>query len=446
MKNKLLLTLLTGAIAVGMVACVAPVASTDATATSSEAAVVSSESASTEAASEVVTETVTEEVSETSAETVAETASETSADAPAEALVAEALVADTSITLGDTIEIVGEGAAVSDNGVSITQGGTYLLQGTLADGVVEITAPDEAVTLLLNGVSITNSNGPAIVFYASSESNVTLVDGTVNTLADGGEHDDYDGTLWSSATLNIDGAGELHVTGEYQEGIASEMHININGGSIWVTSFDDGLNANNDNVSIITMNDGFLFVNAGGDGLDSNGAITFNGGTVITMSALTDMSGGIDADGAVTINGGTVIATGARNSTPATDSTQKSLVVSYTSAQTAETLAAIVDPDGVPLLIFAPEVAYQELVYSGPEVADDVTYTVYTGGTVEGEAQNGWYADGTYTPGTEVSTVDTASVSSGGFGPGGMGPGGPGGQGGPGGMGAPGEDGGGNRP
>jgi hypothetical protein len=286
-----------------------------------------------------------------------------------------------------------------------------VLQGTLGDGIVEVEAPDAEVTLLLNGVSISNSDGPAIVFHASSASRVTLVEGTTNTLIDGGEHDDNDATLWSSATLTIDGAGNLLVTGDYQEGIASEMHINIDGGNIWVTAHDDGLNANNDGVSIITVNDGYLFVNSGGDGLDSNGTIVINGGTTIAMSALTDMSGGIDADGAVTINGGTLIATGARNSIPDTAGVQKSLVVSYPSTQAAGTLAAIVDPIEIPLLVFAPAVPYQQLVFSSADIAEGVSYTVYSGGSAEGEPHDGWVDNAIYTPGTQMAEVDTTSVS-----------------------------------
>jgi len=407
MKHNYFLSFLTGAIALGMVACTAPTVSVSSVATpaAGETVVVATEVV---AADTVTPEVVAAVEAVTDAGTVV-------TEAPAESATATSsasLPADaTLITLGDEISIAGAGAEVSETGVRIIQAGNYVLQGVLADGIVEVDAPNAEVHLYLNGISITNSRGPAIVFYASSASNVTLVEGTTNTLVDGGEHDDYDATLWSSATLTIDGEGDLVVTGNYQEGIASEMHININGGNIWVSAFDDGLNANNDDISIITINDGYLFVNSGGDGLDSNGAIVFNGGTTIAMSALTDMSGGIDADGDVTINGGTVIATGARNSVPVAASAQESLVVSYTSTQAAETLAAIVDANGEPLLLFAPEVAYQQLVFSSAEVAEGVTYTVYSGGSAEGEAQDGWYASATYTPGVQVMVVDTTSVT-----------------------------------
>lgn len=364
----------------------------------------------------VATEAVAQEVAATeipAEESQAENSASTSA----------AVSADTSITFGDSTTIVGEGAELTNDGVLITSGGTYSLSGTAADSMVTVDEADESVTLLLNGVSITNSDGPAVVFVDSGESNVVIVENTTNYLEDGGEHDDYDATLWSSATLNISGGGDLTVVGHYQEGIASEMHMNLNGGNIWVTSFDDGLNANNDGVSIITINDGYLHINSGGDGIDSNGTVVMNGGVVIASSALTDMSGGMDADGAVTVNGGTLIVTGARNSVPVATSAQQSLVVSYGSTQAADTLTAILDPSGNPIVIFAPEVEYQEVVVSTPEIAEGVTYTVYTDGTATGDVLNGWYANGTYTPGAQAMTVDTTSAeNAGGFGPGGQSP------------------------
>lgn len=370
-------------------------------------------------ATTVTTEVVTEEspVNVTVATESAAVERETETVASA----AAAVTADTTIVFGDSILIEGVGAEITEDGVYITDSGTYALSGAATDTIVVVDAADESVTLLLDGVSITNSDGPAILFDNTSESNVVIVEGTTNYLEDGDEHDDNDATLWSSATLNISGGGDLTVVGHYQEGIASEMHMNLNGGNIWVTSYDDGLNANNDGVSIITINDGFLHINAGGDGIDSNGTVVMNGGVVISSSALTDMSGGMDADGAVTINGGTLIVTGARNSVPVSTSAQKSLVVNYGSTQAAGTLTAIVDAEGNPIVIFAPEVAYQELVVSTPDIVEGVTYTVYSGGTVEGEALNGWYANGVYTPGTQVMTVDTTSVQNAG------GPGGPGG-------------------
>jgi len=261
----------------------------------------------------------------------------------------------------------------------------------------------------LDGVTITNSNGPAILFKDVSEAMVTLEADSENVLSDGGDSD-YDGALYSTSTMTIKGEGNLKVIGNNEEGIASEMHLNIEGGNIWVRAADDGLNANNDNVSVITINGGYLYVDGGGDGIDSNGSIEINGGTVITMSALTDANGGLDADGDVTINGGKVIATGARLSLPSKNSEQKSVFVNFGSTQAANTLVSIQN-DSNDLLTFAPAKEYQSLLFSSDTIEENISYEVYIGGSVEGEGVDGLYINAVVTPDYLIDTVTTDSIN-----------------------------------
>lgn len=306
------------------------------------------------------------------------------------------------------------------DGVLISAAGTYTISGTLEDGMIHVDVADGAVELVLNGVEISNSKGPAILFTNTSDAVVTLTEGTTNSLSDGGDSD-YDGALYSTGTLTIQGDGNLDVTGNAEEGIASEMHLNIDGGTIHVTSKDDGLNANNDGVSIITINGGYLHIEAGGDGIDSNGALTINGGTVIALSSLTDANGGLDADGDVTITGGTVIATGEKLSTPTTSSSQKSIIIDFGSTQQAGNLVSI-QQEGNQLLNFAPALTYRCLLYSSDDLAEDVSYDVYSGGSASGDHVDGVYEMGTYTAGTLAESVTTDSISSyASSGPGGMG-------------------------
>ena len=316
----------------------------------------------------------------------------------------------TIIELGEDITIEGEGASVEDQVVTITSAGTYSLSGTLEDGMVKVDAKDQTVNLVLAGADITNSEGPAILVSKASDATVTLKEGTSNKLTDGGSSD-YDAALCSKPSLTIKGEGALTVSGNNNEGISSEKDITIESGNIWVKAVEDGLNANNDGVSAITVKGGYLYVESEtGDGIDSNGTIDISGGTVIALSALGDASGGLDADGEVTVTGGTVIATGAQLSTPGESSTQKSILVSYSSTQKANTLVAI-QQDGKEVLTLAPALAYQSLLYSSDSIADDVSYVVYSGGSATGDASDGLYINGTYTAGTKVSTVTTESIT-----------------------------------
>ncbi len=322
----------------------------------------------------------------------------------------------TTIALGETIAIDGAGAAVSDDGVTITSGGTFHLSGTLADGTIEVAAPEEDVELVLAGAEIANADGPAILFRDAAAATVTLEAGTVNMLTDGGDTD-FDAALYSDTSLTIRGDGELTVIGNQNEGIASRMHITINGGTIRVHAVEDGLNANNDDVSEITITDGYLsIVTEVGDGIDSNGTLTITGGTVISLGALDDRNGGLDADGAVTIDGGTVIATGARLSLPVAESAQQAIQVTYDTAQEAGALVVIRDEAGEDVLVFAPAIAYRQLLFSDSGIAPGVTYTVFAGGSAQGEAEDGRYTMPAANPGTEVATVTTESIAAGGRG------------------------------
>ena len=344
------------------------------------------------------------------AEVTAAPAAETTTAPAAAAPPAAAAAAVTTIELGDTITISGDGAAVSDAGVTITAPGAYHISGTLADGMVEVNAAGGKVELVLDGATIANADGPAILFAEVAEAVVTLADGTVNALTDGGSSE-FDAALYANGSLTIQGGGALDVVANNAEGISSVMHITIDGGVIHVKAVEDGLNANNDNVSVITINGGYLFIETEiGDGIDSNGKLTINGGTVIAHGALADANGGLDADGDVTIAGGTVIATGSRLSTPTANSPQQSIMVSFDAAQDAGALVAI-QTAGNQVLTFAPAIPYQTLLYSSDVIAEGVSYDVYSGGQATGEAVDGLYTDAEYSGGTLVSTITTDSVT-----------------------------------
>ena len=124
----------------------------------------------------------------------------------------------------------------------------------------------------------------------------------------------YDGAIYSRRSMNISGTGSLNLVAE-NEGLGSEMHLTINGGNISITSGNDGINVNKDNISVFAMNDGELQIKVTGetgegDGIDANGWLVVNGGMIQSAACATSMDSGIDADKGIYINGGTVFATG----------------------------------------------------------------------------------------------------------------------------------------
>lgn len=212
----------------------------------------------------------------------------------------------------------------------ITQPGEYILEGSW-DGQIYIDLGDKdecftdeskKVTLIMNGVDVNCSVAPSVVFYSLYEcdnewegrttaeskvdtsnagAKVVLVDGTENNFSGANvfrllkakyKNDDskvqkkyykQDGGFYSYVSMQIEGnTGIMNITGSTFEGLDSELHLTINGGYINIVSQDDGINVNEDHVSVFTLNDGRLTIFAGqgaeGDVIDSNGFININGG------------------------------------------------------------------------------------------------------------------------------------------------------------------------
>ena len=112
-------------------------------------------------------------------------------------------------------------------------------------------------------------------------------------------------------TIGTDGGNTddllITVTSCY-EGIEAAQ-IYIYSGTIGLTSSDDAINAAHDTQTalVIYFNGGYVTADAGGDGLDSNGNIYFNGGTVVVYGSTAGSEDGVDVDGTAYYNGGTVI-------------------------------------------------------------------------------------------------------------------------------------------
>ena len=115
-----------------------------------------------------------------------------------------------------------------------------------------------------------------------------------------------DGIQGTTYTI-IDG-GTFTITGA--EGIEGTI-VQINGGNITIDASDDGINAASKTSKLspfIEINDGVITIKMGQgdtDALDSNGALTINGGTI-------DITGqsAFDYDGAGALNGGSVTVNG----------------------------------------------------------------------------------------------------------------------------------------
>ena len=313
--------------------------------------------------------------------------------------------------------------------VHITKPGRYVLSGELSKGQIAVDLgedaeenPEAVVTLILNGVDITCTVAPAVIFYnvyecgvadeetatkdvdtSKAGANVIVADGTENNIngsyvakiyksielnEDGTEVVDskklhkYDAAFYSKKTMNVDGGekgdGVLNIKAE-NEGLDSELHLTVNGGNINITSGNDGINTNEDNVSVTTVNGGNLNIicngsTGEGDGIDSNGWLVINGGTVISQACATSGDAGIDSDLGIYINGGSVIASGNMLDRIA-GGEQTYAVFNFASRQVGDSTYTLKNADNKVVGEYAPTNDFTYLLIAGDElVAGDYTF------------------------------------------------------------------------
>ena len=142
----------------------------------------------------------------------------------------------------------GSGFRFEKNTLHITSPGDYLISGTLSDGQISVDcSSDGKVTLYLNGVSVHNETGPAILIGECSPRAVIFsVDQTDNQLTNGNsliltDGDEPDGVIFSRSDLTLDGAGSLTVTAGALNGIVSKDDLKIKGGILSVTAPQHGI-------------------------------------------------------------------------------------------------------------------------------------------------------------------------------------------------------------
>lgn len=125
---------------------------------------------------------------------------------------------------------------------------------------------------------------------------------------------------------------------------------------------------------------GEITVNAGGDGLDSNGYLYIDGGTVTVYGPTNSGNGSIDYGVEAVITGGTVMIAGSSGmaETFGENSTQYSIMCNLSTAVSGGTEVTLKDSNGNTVLSFTPEKDFQNIILSSPDLAEG-TYTLTAG-------------------------------------------------------------------
>jgi hypothetical protein len=262
-----------------------------------------------------------------------------------------------------------------------------------------------------------------------SDQNVSISDGDVLiSTGDDGIHGD--------ANVAING-GEINID-KSKEGIEG-INITIADGTIHVNAADDGVNNNGGsskfgmpgmamNVSGVSgaseetetteeetaaeetseegkllIEGGYLYVNANGDGLDSNTAIKMTGGTVLVYGPASSGNGSLDYDQSFIIEGGTLVAAGSSGMAQgiSEDSKQNAIMMTFTEFQEAGTTVYVEDSNDKQVFAIAPEKQFQTILISTPELQNEQTYTLSSGGVLTGQNKDGLYNNVEYETGSQ---------------------------------------------
>ncbi|MBR3039301.1 MAG: carbohydrate-binding domain-containing protein [Lachnospiraceae bacterium] len=237
------------------------------------------------------------------------------------------VTSETSIST-DAVEVEAE----DDGSVTITEEGSYVLSGKITGTVTVDASKDAKVEIILNGADI-ESEAPIFIKQADKVT-ITLADGTTNTITQTGDFitiddEELNAAIYSKEDLVFDGNGSLTITSKEGHAVKSKDDLKVKAGNITIEAAKDGMHVKEEltvdggtlkitaaeglEATVVTINDGDITIEASDDGINASlksddittAKVEINGGNLtITMgSGDTD---GIDANGDLYINGGTI--------------------------------------------------------------------------------------------------------------------------------------------
>ena len=239
---------------------------------------------------------------------------------------------DTNVTHADDAdnyktEITGEFSITSTDGstitqndsvYTITQAGEYTVTGLLSEGQIVVDADDNAeITIVLNGTSITCSNGSPIYIKNADNVKIKSEENTYNCIvdarteaydnSDNSSSENGNAAIYAACDLKLVGKGALSVTGNYNNGIQSKDDISIKNVTIKVNAVNNAIKGN-DEVAIESGE--IIAISRKGDGIKtSNSSLSTKGkqkGNVIISGGNIDIYAacdGIDAAYGVDVSG-----------------------------------------------------------------------------------------------------------------------------------------------
>ena len=209
-----------------------------------------------------------------------------------------------------------------------------------------------------------------------------------------------DDAIHADETLEVN-AGTINITESY-EGLEA-LNLAISGGDITLVADDDGLNAaggsdssgtsggrdgmfggdpmssNSDGTLVISG--GKLQITASGDAIDANGTLEITDGYITTTGPTEGDTSVLDYDVSGSITGGTFIGTGAASMAQTFDDSEQGVITTTIDKADAQSTLELVDSDGNIIITYTPELSYEYIILSSPEILTGETYTLNVNGT-----------------------------------------------------------------
>lgn len=326
---------------------------------------------------------------------------------------------DTDTTKGDilinngTITITSKNDAIQAENILKIEGGTFTIKtgggSTAAKAKTESNMPNMMGKTTTTATTATTGDSDSMkalkatnyLYVSGGLFTINAQDDSLHTsgtaLVSGGTFEiaTGDDAIHADNLVQIDG-GTINITTCY-EGLEGTT-ITINGGDIKLVSSDDGLNASDGSSSStggfggqasastssckVNINGGTLYVNAGGDGLDSNGAMAMTGGTVCVDGPTDNGNGPLDYDSTFTISGGTLVAAGSSGmaQAPSTATNGVTILMIFSTAKAAKSIYTIKDSSGNTVFEYTPSKTYASVVVYTAAIKTGSAYTITNAG------------------------------------------------------------------
>ncbi|MDO4547186.1 MAG: carbohydrate-binding domain-containing protein [Clostridia bacterium] len=220
------------------------------------------------------------------------------------------------ITLtGDGAQCDSDLVSISGSTVIIRGEGTFIISGTLTNGMVAVDANNtDKIQLVLSGASISCETSAAIYVKQADKVFITLASGTENSVSNGGsfiaiDENNIDSAIFSKDDLTLNGLGSLSVnspaghgivgkddlvitSGNYNinalnHGLDGKDSVRIAGGSFVINSGKDAVHAENDDDAtsgLLYISGGNFDLTSDGDGLSAASGLQIDGGSFAILS------------------------------------------------------------------------------------------------------------------------------------------------------------------